>query len=99
MAGSLKVNRASNTLTNPGMYRMVGLLTGGMVLSVLLTGWMRNNVVDIGMQGGDAVYSLATAGLVLASPLNTRTARPVAMGSALGGVLTILNEFGVTQTP
>lgn len=91
------VNRASNTLTDPGMYRTVGLLAGGMVFSTLLTGWMRDNVVDIGMQGGDAVYSVATAGLMLAAPVGARTARPLAMGAALSGVLTLLNEFGVTE--
>lgn len=99
MAGTLQVGRASNELAGVRLYRMTTLVVLGTVLSVLITGWMRDNVVDIGMQGGDAIYSLAVAGLFLASPMGTRRARLLAVGATTGAAFTVLDEFGFTGAP
>lgn len=99
MAGTLNVNRASNELAGAKLYRMTTMVVLGTVLSVLVTGWMRDNVVDIGVQGGDAVYNLATAGLILASPLKAKRARLLAVGATTGAAFTVLDEFGFTGAP
>jgi hypothetical protein len=97
MANTLNVGRATGELTGMRFYRILAMLAVGAVTSTLVTGWMRSNVVDIGMQGGDAVYSLITAALLLSAPIGYRDGRMLAAGAGLGAVFTILQEFGFTQ--
>lgn len=93
---SLRVNRATNTVTSGSFYKMLVLLAVGMAISTVVTGWMRQNVVDIGMRGGDAVYSIAAAFILLALPVSRTNARFLAGGAGVGAVFTALQEFGLT---
>lgn len=89
---SLKTQRATSTVTSPSFYKMVALMVGGYIVSIAVTGWMRDNVVDIGTPGGDAVYGIVAAFLMLMLPVGRKNARSLALGSAFGSGLTIYQE-------
>lgn len=90
---SLNVSRASNQLLSATFLKAVALLVAGYVASIVITGWMRDNVMDIGMRGGDAVYGLVASALFLMLPLGTRNARYLALGSSFGSGLTVYQEL------
>lgn len=70
------------------------LVAGGFVASGIATDWMRSNVVDIGMKGGDALYALVGATVTMAF-LPAKFARPLALGMVAGGANTAARAFGV----
>lgn len=73
--------------------KMVALTVTGYVASIVVTGWMRDNVVDIGMRGGDAIYGIVASFLLMMMPVKRSTARSLALGSAFGSGLTIYQEL------
>lgn len=89
---SLKVSRASNTLLSARFLKTIALLVTGYIASIVVTGWMRDNVMDIGMRGGDAVYGFVAAAVFLVLPLKSRQARNLALGAAFGSGLTVYQE-------
>ena len=91
---SLSVNRATSTLTAPAFIKSAVLIVVGSLVAQLATNWMRNNVVDLSMQGADAVYALTSAFLALAV-LPGKYGRPLALGSTATAVRVIADEFGL----
>lgn len=91
---SLNVSRATNTLTAPAFVKSAVLIVAGSLLAQVATTWLRQNVYDVRMKGGDAVYAIAAAFLTL-SVLPGRYGRPLALGSTATGVRVVADEFGV----
>lgn len=92
---SLQVNRASGTILSQRFIKMVLMVAVGTVLSTLVTGWMRRNVVDIGAPGGDAIYNVVSSMAIMMLPLKKSTATYLAAGSMLGSVFTLSEELGL----
>lgn len=90
---SLKVSRATNTLMSASFMKMVALMVFGYIASIVITNWMRDNVVDIGMRGGDAIYGLVASFIFLMLPINRSNARSLALGGAFGSGLTVYEEL------
>lgn len=93
MAG-INVNAATSTLTDAAFIKSAVLVVVGSLLAQLVTEWMRNNVHDVNMRGGDAVYAIVGAALAL-TVLPGKYGRPIALGSSASAVRTILSEYGV----
>lgn len=91
---SLSVNRATSTLTAPAFIKSAVMIVVGSLFAQLATNWMRTNVMDLSMRGGDAVYAVSTAFLSLAV-LPGRYGRPLALGSSATAVRVIADEFGL----
>lgn len=90
----LNMNAATRTLTSSAFIKSAVLVVGGSVLAQVVTGWMRNNVYDLQMKGGDAVYSVVASMLAL-SLLPGQYGRPLALGSGATSVRVVMDEFGV----
>ena len=91
---AVNVNRATMTLTSPGFLKSAVLIVVGSLLAQVVTSWMRSNVRDIRIQGGDAVYSVVAALLALVI-LPGRYGRPMALGSTATAVRVIARDFGL----
>lgn len=70
------------------------LVVAGSLLAQVVTTYLRNNVRDISMKGGDAVYS-AVAALLALVVLPKKYGKPLALGSTATSVRVVLREFGV----
>lgn len=90
---SLKVSRATNTMLSATYLQMVALMVVGYIGSIVITGWMRDNVMDIGMAGGDAVYGFVASAVFLMLPIGRSNARSLALGSSFGSALTLYEEL------
>lgn len=66
----------------------------GSLLAQVVTDYLRSNVRDINMAGGDAVYSAVSALLVL-TVLPKKYGKPLALGSMATSVRVLLRELGV----
>lgn len=88
------LSRAVNTVASGDFLMTTGLFIGGLYAGRLATDFMRNNVVDLGMTGADAVYALVGASATLAF-LPNRFARPLAIGMMASGTQTAAREAGV----
>jgi len=93
MAG-INVNAATSTLTSPAFLKSAVLVVIGSLLAQVVTSYMRSNVKDISMRGGDAVYALVAAMLALIV-LPGKFGRPIALGSTATSVRVAASEFGV----
>ena len=91
---TVNVNRATNTLGSPAFLKSAVLIVVGSLLAQVVTSWMRTNVRDISMKGGDAVYSVVAALLTL-TILPGQYSRPIALGSTATAVRVVANDFGV----
>lgn len=91
---SLSVNRATSTLMAPAFIKSAVMIVAGSLLAQIATNWMRSNVMDLSVRGGDAVYAVVTAFLSLAI-LPGRYGRPLALGSTATAVRVAANEFGL----
>lgn len=91
---AINVNAASSTLTSPAFLKSAVLIVLGSLLAQVATQYLRNNVRDIQVRGGDAVYALAASALVLIV-LPGQYARPLALGTTASGVRTAAAEYGV----
>lgn len=91
---SVNVEGAAQTLMSPSFLKSAVLIVGGSLLAQMLTSYLRANVYDVQVTGGDAVYSLVAALLALAL-LPGKYGRPLALGSTATSVRTIASEMGV----
>ena len=91
---TVNVNRATATLGSPAFLKSAVLIVMGSLLAQVVTSWMRTNVRDINMKGGDAVYSVVAALLTL-TILPGQFSRPIALGSTATAVRVVANDFGV----
>jgi hypothetical protein len=72
----------------------VGLIIAGTWAGAMATDWLRSNVVDLSVQGGDALYALIGAIATMAF-MPRRFGRPLALGMVVAGGQTALRDFGV----
>lgn len=91
---SVNVSRATSTLTSPAFLKSAVLIVGGSLLAQVVTNYLRSNVYDVSVQGGDAIYALVAA-LMAMTVLPGQYARPLALGSTATGVRVAAREFGI----
>lgn len=91
---SINVSRATSTLMAPSFLKSAVLIVAGSLLAQVVTNYMRNNVRDLSVRGGDAVYSVVAALLSL-TILPGQYGRPVALGASATAVRTVARDFGV----
>lgn len=91
---AINVSGAAQTLSSPAFLKSAVLIVGGSVVAQMMTNYLRSNVYDVQMKGGDAVYA-ATAAVLSLAVLPGKYGRPMALGSTATGVRVIANEFGV----
>lgn len=91
---NINVSRATSTLTSPAFLKSAVLIVAGSLFAQIATSWLRSNVHDIEMTGGDAVYSLVAALLALVV-LPGKYGRPLALGSTATGVRVVTRELGI----
>lgn len=91
---SINVSRATNTMTSASFLKSAVLVVVGSLLAQVVTSYLRSNVRDISVKGGDAIYSAVAALLVLVV-LPKKYAKPLALGSTATSVRVLLREFGV----
>lgn len=94
MAGSINVDRATGELLDEAFVISAVLVVVGSLLSSIATTWMRSNVYDVQMTGGDAVYPIVAAFIVL-MVLPKQYGKPVALGCVASSVRVILDQFGI----
>lgn len=90
----LNMGAATRTLSSPAFLKSAILIVGGSLVAQLVTNWMRTNVYDLRMRGGDAVYALVAA-LLSVALLPGRYGRPMALGSGATAVRVVADEFGI----
>lgn len=91
---AINIGAATSTLASAAFIKSAVLVVIGSLLAQVVTNWMRSNVRDISMKGGDAVYSVVAALLALVV-LPGQYGRPLALGASATAVRTTLSEFGV----
>ena len=91
---AINPSAAGQTLTSPAFLKSAVLIVVGALLAQVVTEWLRNNVRDIQMTGGDAIYAIVGAALAL-TVLPGKYGRPIALGSTATGVRVVLREYGV----
>lgn len=91
---ALNIGRATNTVTSLSFYRTVALIVLGSMAATVLTDWARDNVVDIGFAGGDALYAVFGAMLTMAV-VPRSFSNPLATGMAASGATTVLSDYDV----
>lgn len=91
---SINVNRATSTLMSTSFLKSAVMIVLGSLLAQVVTDYLRSNVRDINMAGGDAVYSAVSALLVL-TVLPKKYGKPLALGSMATSVRVLLRELGV----
>ncbi|AAY24949.1 head protein [Haloarcula hispanica virus SH1] len=91
---SINVSRATNTLMSTSFLKSAVLIVVGSLLAQVVTTYLRNNVRDISMKGGDAVYS-AVAALLALIVLPKKYGKPLALGATATSVRVLLRELGV----
>ena len=91
---SINVNRATSTLTDTDFIVSAVMIVAGSLVAQVVTNYLRENVRDISMKGGDSIYSLVAAMLAL-TVLPRQYGKPLALGSTATAVRVALREFGV----
>lgn len=91
---AINVSAATGTLSSPAFVKSAVLIVVGSLLAQVVTEYMRNNVRDISMKGGDAIYAIV-AGFLALLVLPGKFGRPVALGSTATAVRTAASEYGV----
>jgi hypothetical protein len=91
---TVNTNRATNQLMSGSYWMRAGLVAAGLLGARMVTDFARSNIVDIGVQGGDALYAFAGAGLTMAV-LPRNLGMPLALGMSAAGVQTGAREFGL----
>lgn len=91
---AINLSAATSTLTSVAFLKSAVLVVIGSLLAQIVTQYMRNNVRDIEMKGGDAVYSIVASLLALVV-LPGKYGRPIALGSTATAVRVAAGEFGV----
>jgi len=91
---SINVSRATDTMMSASFLKSAVLVVIGSLLAQVVTNYLRTNVRDISVKGGDAIYS-AVAAMIALMVLPGNYGRPVALGSTATSVRVILRDFGV----
>lgn len=91
---AINVSAATSTMTSPAFLKSAVLVVVGSLLAQVVTSYLRSNVRDISVRGGDAVYSIVAALLALIV-LPGQFGRPIALGSTATAVRVVANDFGV----
>lgn len=91
---SLNLGAATRTLTSSAFLKSAVFVVAGSIAAQVVTDWMRNNVVDLSLPGGDAVYAL-TAALLAMVVLPGAIGRSVALGSGATAVRVVANDLGL----
>lgn len=91
---AINVQAAAQTLTSAAFLKSAVLIVIGSLLAQVATEYLRNNVRDISMKGGDAVYALVASALALIV-LPGKFGRPIALGSTATAVRVVANDYGV----
>lgn len=94
MAGSINVSAATDEMLDEGFLISAVLVVVGSLVASVVTVWMRSNVYDVSIQGGDALYSVVAAFLMLLF-LPKQYGKPAALGAVASGVRVILKEYGI----
>lgn len=91
---SINVGRAASTMTSTSFLKSAVLIVAGSLLAQVATTYLRNNVRDVSVTGGDAIYA-AVAALLALTVLPRKYGKPLALGSTATSVRVLLKEFGV----
>lgn len=91
---TVNVSRATDTLSSSSFLKSAVLIVGGSLAAQLATNYLRDNVYDVQVRGGDAVYPLATAFLTLAA-LPATYSRPLSLGMGATSVRVLLADFDI----
>lgn len=91
---TVDIESATSTLSNTDFIMSVMLVVGGSIFATVATNWLRKNLVDIEMKGGDAIYSVAAAALAL-TVLPEEYGRPLALGTTAAGARVALAEYEI----
>jgi len=91
---TVNVSRATSTLSSPAFLKSAVLIVAGSLVAQMVTSYLRSNVYDVSVTGGDAVYSLVAALLALMF-LPGKFGRPLALGSTATAVRVMAREFGI----
>jgi len=90
----INIDQATSALTSQAFLTSAAMVVAGSLLAQVIVSFMRNNVYDIQIVGGDAIYSLVAAFLSL-TVLPEEYGKPIALGSTATSFRVMLNEFGV----
>ncbi len=91
---AVSFNRAISTVTSSGFIISVGLIATGVITAQMVTNLAQENVMDVSVRGGDALWSFVGAFLTLAV-VPRDYANPLALGMAGSGALTLVREFNL----
>jgi len=91
---TLNPSGAVSTVASPTFVMSAGLVVVGTVASALLTDWLRDNVTDIQLMGGDVLYSAVRLIATLMLMRGT-TGRMLSIGMVAGGIGSEAREAGV----
>lgn len=91
---SINVQESAETLVDPSFLMSAVLIVLGSLLAQVMTTYLRNNVYDVQVRGGDAIYS-AVAALLSLVLLPQEYGKPLALGSAATSVRVVLRDFNV----
>lgn len=91
---TFNVSRAARTVTSQSFVMSMALVGVGAVVGQMWTNWARDNLVDVGVRGGDVAYALGL-GIIALALLPNKWARPVALGAGSSALVTAAREFGV----
>ena len=69
------------------------LIVGGSLAAQMMTSYATENIRDLSMRGGDAIYAILAAAVTLAV-LPGEYGRPMALGSAATAVRVTASDFG-----
>jgi hypothetical protein len=94
MAGSINVSSATDEMLDESFVMSAVLIVVGSLVASLATSWMRSNVYDVQITGGDAIYPIVAAFLMLLV-LPQQYAKPAALGSVASSVRVILADFNI----
>ena len=91
---TVNVGDASQTLMSPSFLKSAVLIVLGSLAAQIMTSYLRQNVYDVQVQGGDAIYS-AVAAFLAVLVLPGKYGRPLALGSAATSFRVLLRDFNV----
>jgi hypothetical protein len=94
MAGSVNVSAATDEMLDESFIISAVLVVVGSLVASLATSWMKSNVYNVQVTGGDAVYPVVAAFLMLLL-LPQQYAKPAALGSVASSVRVVLREFNI----
>lgn len=91
---TINLEGAARTLSSPSFLKSAVMIVAGSLMAQVLTSYLRNNVYDVKIKGGDAVYALV-AGMLSMALLPGKYGRPIALGSTASAVRTVASEYGI----